>query len=100
MKNTELRVRILLTMQVALLGMVTNNMRAVLVSWTETNVQVRIVFESAVSPSDNERVSEIESEVISHLPNHTVVCRAEPCSVSEKVLSSGDEVFVFQRALP
>lgn len=98
MKTTELRVRVLLTMQVALLGMVTANMRSVLVSWTETSVNVRIVFEGAVSPADSELVSEIESEVMSHLPDHAVICKTESGLPFEKVILSSDEVFVFQRA--
>lgn len=98
MKSTELRVRVLLTMQVALLGMVTTNMRSVLVSWTDTSVNVRIVFEGAVSPADNELASEIESEVMSHLPSHAVICRTESSLPPEKVMPSTNEVFVFQRA--
>lgn len=100
MNNTELRVRVLLTMQVALLGMVTANMRSVLVSWTETNVNIRIVFEGAVSPADNELASEIESEVMSHLPSHAVICRTESDLPFGKVMPFTDEVFVFQRAHP
>lgn len=98
MKTTELRVRVLLTMQVALLGMVTANMRSVLVSWTETSVNIRIVFEGSVTPADNELASEIESEVMSHLPSHEVICRTESCLPLGKVTSSTEDVFVFQRA--
>jgi hypothetical protein len=98
MTTTELRVRVLLTTQVALLGMVTANMRSVLVSWTETSVNIRIVFEGAVSSADSEIASEIESEVMSHLPDHAVICKAEAGLPFEKTMLSADEVFVFQRA--
>lgn len=98
MKSTELRVHVLLTMQVALLGMVTANMRSVLVSWTETSLNVHIVFDDSMSPADSELASEIESEVISHLPSHAVICRTESRLPLEKVIPSTDEVFVFQRA--
>ena len=98
MKTTELRVRVLLSMQVALLGMVTANMRSVLVSWTETSVNIRIVFEGSVSSAENELASEIESEVMSHLPSHEVICRTESRLSLEKVTPSTEEVFVFQRA--
>lgn len=98
MNSIELRARVLLTLQVALLGMVTSNMRSVLVSWTETEVHIRLVFEGAVSPDDIELASEIESEVISHLPSHAVLCKAETCLPSEKVVPLAGEVLVFQRA--
>lgn len=99
MNATELRVRVLLTLQVALLGMVTANMRSVAVSWTDKDVRIRVVFDERVSPEDAELASEIESEVISHLPHHTVRCQAEACLIpTEKVRISPDEVLVFQRA--
>lgn len=98
MNKTELRVRVLLTMQVALLGMVTGNMRSALVAWNETEVRIRLVFEGSVLLEEQELASEIESEVISHLPDHFVQCRAESCLEPEKVIPIADEVFVFQRA--
>ena len=98
MNNTELRVRVLLTLQVALLGMVTASMRSVLVSWTESDVHIRLVFEGAVRPVDLELASEIESEVMSHLPSHVVRSRTETCLLSERVVPLPGEVMVFQRA--
>lgn len=98
MNAVEVRVRVLLTLQVALLGMVTASMRAVLVSWTDKDVLVRVVFDRELSPEDVDLVSEIESEVISHLPNHTVHCQAEACLISSKVQTNAGEVLVFQRA--
>lgn len=96
--TVDLRVRVLLTLQAALLGMVTANMRAVLVSWTDKDVRVRVVFDQGVSPEDVEIVSEIESEVISHLPNHAVLCQAEACLSPTRVQTNAGEVLVFQRA--
>ncbi|HJS03780.1 MAG TPA: hypothetical protein VJ832_09895 [Variovorax sp.] len=94
----ELRVRVLLTLQVALLGMVTANMRSVVVSWTDKDVRIRVVFDEKVAPGDAELASEIESEVISHLPHHTAFCEAEACVPSKGVEISAGEVLVFQRA--
>lgn len=98
MNAVELRVRVLLTLQVALLGMVTPSMRTVLVSWTESDVHIRVLFDGGVSSLEGELVSEIESEVMSHLPGHSVRCVAETCSVPEKVMPTNGEVLVFQRA--
>jgi hypothetical protein len=88
----------MLTMQIALLGMVTTNMQSVLVSWTKTSVNIRIVFEGSLSSADNELASEIESEVMSHLPGYAVICKAESGLLVEKIIPSAEEFFVFQRA--
>lgn len=98
MNAAELRVRILMSLQVALLGMVTVSMRSVLVSWTDKNVQIRIVFDKMISQDEEELASEIESEVISHLPEHAVRCQAEFCPLPAKVKINPDEVPVFERA--
>jgi hypothetical protein len=98
MSNIELRTRVLLTLQVALLGMVTSNMRSVFVSWTETDVHIRLVFDGIVSINEIELASEIETEVISHLPKHGITCDAISCLPLEKVVPLVSEVLVFQRA--
>ncbi|OUM02636.1 hypothetical protein A8M77_10245 [Variovorax sp. JS1663] len=88
----------LLTLQVALLGMVTANMRSVVVSWTDKIVRIRVVFDDRVLAEDAELASEIESEVISHLPHHSVRCQAEACLTSQEMRISPGEVLVFRRA--
>ncbi|MDP9877264.1 hypothetical protein J2W25_000874 [Variovorax boronicumulans] len=98
MSNTELRVRVLLTLQVALLGMVTANMRSVLVSWNKTEVHIRLVFNEVINDTDVEIASEIESEVISHLPGQIVRCEAETIPLDIKVMPREGEVLVFHRA--
>ena len=99
MNATELRIRVLLTLQASLLGMVTANMRAVAVSWNDKDVRVRVVFDETVSAEDAEVASQIESEVISHLPDHNVRCQAEACATPHgKIRINPEEVMVFQRA--
>jgi hypothetical protein len=87
-----------MSLQVALLGMVTDSMRSVLVSWTDKDVQIRVVFDKMISQDEEELASEIESEVISHLPEHTIRCQAEFCPLSIKVKINPNEVRVFERA--
>ena len=98
MNAKELRIRVLMTLQVALLGRVTANMQSVLVSWSDKDVRVRVVFDRAITSEDIELVSEIETEVISHLPEHAVSCQAEVGSTSAKTQLYANEVPVFQRA--
>jgi hypothetical protein len=98
MSEVELRVRVLLTMQVALLGMVTARLRSVLVAWTSAEILIRILSDGEVSPDDLELTSEIESEVISHMPDHVVTCSAESCSLNHRIVPAVGEVCVFLRA--
>lgn len=98
MNNIPLRTRILLTLQSALLGMVTRNMQAVLVSWDDTNVHIRVMFDRMPNPADIELASEIETEVISHLSEFSVTCGAHVCPTAERIQPGPTEVFVFQRA--
>lgn len=94
MNEVDLRTRVLLTMQVALLGMVTPSMRAVSVSWSESAVKFRVFFDRQV---DAEITSEIETEVMSHFPSHVVRGIAELISGQPREPVPG-EVVVFRRA--
>lgn len=98
MNKIELRARVLLTLQVALLGMVTSNLRSVLTSWTATDVYIRMIFDGMVSSDETELASEIETEVISHLPKLSVTCTAISSLSFENVTPLANEVLVFQRA--
>lgn len=94
MNDVDLRTRVLLTMQVALLGMVKPSMRAVSVSWSESTVKFRVFFDQKV---DEEITSEIETEVMSHLPSQVVRGIAELTGGQPRGREPG-EVFVFRRA--
>jgi hypothetical protein len=78
--------------------MVTRQMRAVLVSWSEEDICVRILFDRGPVPFDIEVASEIESEVMSHMPDHRVTCTAEACLDAGKVEVRAGETLVFHRA--
>lgn len=95
---SEMRSQVLLTLQVSLLGMVTRNLYAVLVSWSENEVNVRMLFDRCCSQDDVELASEVESEMMAGLPKHTVLCHAQACDPSVKISLQPGEVFVFRRA--
>jgi hypothetical protein len=97
MSSDDLRVRVLLAMQVALLGTVGPNMRAVLVSWSESDIRIRVIFDSPIAASDEAVVSEIETEMMSHFPDHGVSAKAEVSS-SAHINAAEGEAFVFLRA--
>lgn len=89
---------LLLTLQSALLCNVTNRILAVLVSWHEKNIYVRVIFDGQVSDEDFENVSVIETEIIADLPsNYFVKCVADSCSNSKSINIKEKEILVFKR---
>jgi hypothetical protein len=95
------RILVLLSLQRALIGMITPNMLAVYVSWTETEVFVRVLFDGTVSPDDIEGVSIIETEIIADIPTHAVRCVAESCLCAKNEMPKPriNERIVFKRAI-
>jgi len=70
--NIELRRDLLLHLQVALLGMVPPNLRAVTLGWSHNGIEGKFYFDGPVSSVEQELVSEVETEVIAGFPDHAV----------------------------
>ena len=99
MNSLDLRIRILLTLQVCLLGMVTRRMYSVAASWSNSDLNVYFVFDKNPSQEEREIVDSIKTELLSHLPEMEVSCAIEEFrSSSSSVRSTKNEVLVFQRA--
>ena len=67
------RVQLLLGLQVALLGMVTPNMRNISCEAESGVIRLRTFFDGEVTAEDEERMEEVASELISHFPNADIV---------------------------
>lgn len=65
----EFRRRVLLTFQVALLGMVTPSLRAVTVGWEGKRIAAKCIFDRAVTIEEREACSDIEGEVLASFPD-------------------------------
>jgi hypothetical protein len=99
MNSLETRARILLSMQVALLGMVTPKMRAVLIGWHEPQMVFRVIFDSCLVTSEQaDLVNELETEMIAHFPGWEIQGLAVPLEQAHQVSASLNEVLVFRRA--
>ncbi len=73
-----LRARILLSVQTALLGEVTPSLVAVALRWTEGKIEGRFYYEAEPSESEQERVSDIETEIMASFPDSQVSFSALP----------------------
>lgn len=68
----ELRRRVLLTFQVALLGMVTPSLRGVTVHWDERRILAHCLFDGPAGEEEREACSDIEAEILASFPGHEV----------------------------
>lgn len=81
--DSDRRVQVLLSMQMALLGMVTPRMASVLVSSSASSIRFRVRFSGVVGEAEVERVSEIETELLALLPEMEVAGLAQACVFPE-----------------
>lgn len=96
-RKTELRVRVLLAVQQSLLGSVGPNLRAVTCSWNSSAIQIRAIFDLAISETDKENMSEVEAEIMSHFPDQEVAVSCTRVNAPAMICANPNEVFVFKR---
>lgn len=94
--GTEARVRVLLSMQRALLGAVTPTLRGVAVSWTADRIVARFIYDEG--PRDHDLMLKTETEVLADFDESVAtdfVVEVEPAP-APLALSNG-EVWVYRR---
>lgn len=98
MTSTDMRVRVLLSVQRAFLGHISTAVRAITCRWTEDEIYVRVLVDGEISDDDAEAISEAETEVIADFPSQIAVHfelerRDHPGSIKY----DNDEQAVFRR---
>jgi hypothetical protein len=94
-QGAELR----LAAQIALLGMITRNVRAVLCRLEDHTIRLRCVFDGMIEEADRERMEEVASEVISHFPEVTQIhTSCESANASSGSFVEEGWLLVFLRA--
>lgn len=73
----ELRGNILLAFQVALLGMVSSNIRGITVGWDTDMIRAHFYYDGIISDLEKETASDVEDEIIASFPKHEVFTRLE-----------------------
>lgn len=71
-ESQEQRVRVLMTVQVALLGEVHPSVRKVGVGWTDKSIRVLVFHDGEPSEDQVESASCIETEIMASFPAHEV----------------------------
>jgi hypothetical protein len=97
MDSTTMRIRVLLSIQRALLGQIGTAVRRIVCSWTETEIHVRVVVDGEIGEDDVEAMEEAKTEVIADFPNTAVFFKLERCDGPTRMQHERHEVAVFQR---
>ncbi|SDR45754.1 hypothetical protein [Pseudovibrio sp. Tun.PSC04-5.I4] len=97
MTDAELRIVVLVGLQTALLGQISERLRAVICSWNSNLLSITAIFDGTLSESDAEGMSEVETEMISHLPDLQVTLQIKHLDVPSLIVLKRGEVFVFLR---
>lgn len=95
-EELELRRRVLLTFQVALLGMVTPSLRGVTVHWNDS-ILAHCLFDGPVGEEEREACSDIEAEVMASFPDHEVSVLPRRVDAPEDLTSELLDAWVYRR---
>lgn len=68
-EQRRLRVKVLLSVQQALLGRVTPNLRGVTVGWHSKLIRIHCFYDGVVSDEDHRRMDEVAHQVIDGFPD-------------------------------
>jgi hypothetical protein len=93
----SLREQVLLSMQRALLGMITADIRGVEVSWQDQVVRANFIYDRVVDDAAWEIVREVETEVIADLATGVLTefdARHVPIDASRDLLLGGCWVYL------
>lgn len=97
MKTNELRVSMLLGMQLALLGCIGCGVRKVLCRWNEHEIKARAIFDGAIREEDAEAMLEAETEMMASFPHQDISLTCERCDAPQVIPQGNDEYSVFAR---
>lgn len=95
-KETLRRIRILLSLQKALIGSITSHLRAINVGWDESHITIYFFYDGEISEEDREESECVATEVLSAFPENTVTAHHIRCDEPEKIPELGSDV-IFRR---
>ena len=96
-ESNSLRVRVLLTLQVALLGEITEKIRGVACSWNDRSIKILVVHTSTFNCEDKDEFDSVEAEMMSSFPDHEVSTKFLTSDFPEKFDLTVEMAWVFLR---
>lgn len=95
--SVECRRRVMLAIQVALLGMVTPNLRGVTAAWSSPTIRVRLLYDGPVGEEENECASDVEAELLAAFTDCSVHVFAERVDFPNSLEIMGLQAWAFRR---
>ena|ERR1700748_2933079 len=95
--NEEFRVRLLLALQVTLLGNIGKNIRAVSCDAIEENIRVRVIFDGKIANEDKEAIEDVGSELASHFEKELVDTQCIQIDAPQSFRNDCLALLVYQR---
>lgn len=91
MNPADFQATVRLSLQIALLGMITPNIRAITCGWDSITINVKFIYDGDFSDNDADLAEEVASEVISSFPDYMISTKCisvpSPSSFNEELLS-------------
>ncbi|QDP01562.1 hypothetical protein [Thalassotalea sp. PS06] len=93
----NLRAPVLLSIQRALLGAITENVRAITCGWDESTIHLKCIYYGEPSEEELDDLSCVETEVISDFPEHEVEAKPLVLENGQSINSEILSVWVYRR---
>ena len=91
MNEIDLRVRVLLSLQRALLGAIVPSIRGITCSYDDSEIKILCLFDGEYSDDDKEILECVSTEVVADFPSHQIILDCirhdNPELINPKVLS-------------
>lgn len=97
MDDREVRIRVLLRLQIALLGEISPKIRGITCSWDFSKIIIRCVFHGDINDDDKDSMEVVCTEVIASFPNHEVEMEYIRADAPESLQKYGLMAWVYCR---
>ena len=85
MTSSELRIKVLLCLQSALLGEITPNIRGITCGWNNSSITIHCYFQDEISEQEAESMECIATEVIAHFPDLKISIESKRLDLPESL---------------
>ncbi|GAB3628183.1 hypothetical protein PTE30175_05339 [Pandoraea terrae] len=93
----DLRIRLMLSLQVALLGAITPNIRAITCSINEKGIVILAIFDSVINDDDIDSMESVASEVASHFESLKVFVECKRLDAPVDFRPQALDLWVYRR---
>lgn len=97
MSDTQLRCRVLLSFQAALLGEVSPNIRGITSAWNDSTIEFRAYFDGEIPEDDEESMECVATQIIAGFPEHEVNLQCIRLDAPEPLNPHGLTAWVYRR---